>query len=147
VLRLIRSRRADAYAWFAAMMIFMGLPLASLSIDVVRGMYVRGHLQTATDAACQSAADALDTAHFFATGQARIDLSLAYSQAAREFGSTTSDAGKVQYGDLSLAIDLPDPRIAHCAATANVERLIPLTPVMHVVVESTSEMRVVTGQP
>ena len=60
MISLLRSRKGDAYAWFAALMIFVGVPLASLSIDVTRMMYVRGHLQTASDAACQAAVDALD---------------------------------------------------------------------------------------
>ena len=47
----------------------VGVPLSSLSIDVTRMMYVRGHLQTASDAACQAAVDALDTPHFIATGE------------------------------------------------------------------------------
>ena len=38
------------------------LGLASLTVDVVRGMYVRTHLQVAADAACQAAADALKEA-------------------------------------------------------------------------------------
>ena len=49
--RLLLSRKGDVFAWAAALMILVGLPLTSLSIDVVRMMYVRGHLQTAADAA------------------------------------------------------------------------------------------------
>ena len=56
--RFARDRRGDVWAFIAIAMVFIGLPLASLTVDVVRGMYVRTHLQTATDAACQAAADA-----------------------------------------------------------------------------------------
>ena len=66
--RLLLSRKGDVFAWAAALMLLVGLPLTSLSIDVVRMMYVRGHLQTATDAACQSAADALDVQTFIGSG-------------------------------------------------------------------------------
>ena len=67
--RLLMSRRGDAYAWFATLLVFVFIPLSSLSIDVTRMMYVRGHLQTANDAACQSAADALDVPLFIETSR------------------------------------------------------------------------------
>ena len=138
---LLMSRKGDAYAWFAAMLVFVFIPLSSLSIDVTRMMYVRGHLQTANDAACQSAADALDTQLFIATNQKRIQPALARSQAAREFSATLSDAGKVRYTVDSLSINFPAPTFAHCVATANVQHIIPMTPNMRVVVETTSETR------
>ncbi|MBK7317641.1 pilus assembly protein TadG-related protein [Candidatus Villigracilis affinis] len=82
---LLVSRRGDAYAWFAAMLVFVFIPLASLSIDVTRMMYVRGHLQTANDAACQSAADALDVPLFISTSQQRIEPGLARRQGGVNF--------------------------------------------------------------
>ena len=144
MVRLLMSRRGDAYAWFAAMLVFVFIPLSSLSIDVTRMMYVRGHLQTANDAACQSAADALDAPLFVDTNEKRIEPGLARSQAAREFSATLSDAGKIRYTIESFAIDFPDPTFAHCVATAHVEHIIPLTPDMNVVIETTSEMRALT---
>jgi hypothetical protein len=125
-------------------MVLVGIPLASLSIDIVRMMYVRGHLQTATDAACQSAADALDVPLFIDSGEKKINTSLARSQAAREFSATLQDAGQVRFDIQGLSIDFPGPTFAHCVATVSVEHLVPLTPTMRVVVETTSEMRVLT---
>ena len=142
--RLLISRKGDAYAWFAAMLVFVFIPLASLSIDVTRMMYVRGHLQTANDAACQSAADALDTQLFIQTNQKRIQPALARSQAAREFSATLSDASKIRYTVDALSINFPAPTFAHCVATAHVQHIIPMTPDMNVVIETTSEMRALT---
>ncbi len=142
--RLLLSHKGDAYAWFAAMLVFVFIPLASLSIDVTRMMYVRGHLQTANDAACQSAADALDTSLFIATNQKRIEPGLARSQAAREFSATLNDAGRIRYTIEGFAINFPAPTFAHCVATANVQHIIPMTPNMRVVIETTSEMRALT---
>jgi hypothetical protein len=105
-------------------------------------MYVRGHLQTANDAACQSAADALDVHYYVSTGQRRINAGLANSQAAREFSATLQDAAKVRYTIGGLAIDFPAPTFAHCVASATVAHIIPMTPPMDIVVETTSEMRV-----
>lgn len=140
MMRLILSRRGDVYAWVAALIVFVAIPLASLSIDVVRLMYVRTHLQTANDAACQAAADALDVPHFISTGQKRIHRALARSQANRVFSATLGDAARVGFG-YSLALDYPAPTFAHCTASANVEHMIPITPPLHAVVETTSEMR------
>jgi len=36
--RLLMSRQGDAYAWFASMLVFVFIPLSSLSIDVTRMM-------------------------------------------------------------------------------------------------------------
>ena len=141
---LLMSRRGDAYAWFATLLVFVFIPLSSLSIDVTRMMYVRGHLQTANDAACQSAADALDVPLFIETNQKRIEPGLANRQAAREFTATLVDADKIRYTIDGLAIDFPAPTFAHCVATAHVEHIIPLTPEMRVVIETTSEMRALT---
>jgi len=142
--RLLMSRRGDAYAWFATLLVFVFIPLSSLSIDVTRMMYVRGHLQTANDAACQSAADALDVPLFIETSEKRIEPGLARRQAAREFSATLHDAGKIRYTIDGLAIDFPEPTFAHCVATVRVEHIIPLTPEMRVVIETTSEMRALT---
>ena len=140
-LSLIRSRKADAYAWFAALMLLVGVPLSSLSIDVTRMMYVRGHLQTASDAACQAAVDALDTPYFIATGEARINAGLGRSWARQVFTATLSDSSQVGYA-YGIGIDFPGPKFAHCTATATVDHIIPMTPAMNIVVETTSEMRV-----
>jgi hypothetical protein len=140
---MLLDRRGDAYAWMAALMLLVGIPLASLSIDITRMMYVRGHLHTATDAACQAAVDALDVPHFIQTGEARVSPGIGRSQALQVFRSTLTDAATIGYLQ-SLGVDFPAPKLAHCAATANVEHIIPMTPAMIVRVETTSEMRVRT---
>ena len=55
--RFRRDRRADVWSFIAVALVFIALPLASLTVDVVRGLYVRTHLQVAADAACQAAAN------------------------------------------------------------------------------------------
>ncbi|HUI87273.1 MAG TPA: pilus assembly protein TadG-related protein [Anaerolineales bacterium] len=142
--RRSRNERGDAYAWFAALMLIIGIPLASLSIDIVRMMYVRTHLQTATDAACQAAADALDVPTYLSTGRKQIDPVLARSQADREFMATLQDATRIDYSITGLGLDYPSPVDAHCAASARVAHIIPMTPPMNVLVQTTSEMRVQT---
>jgi len=137
---MLFDRRGDVYAWTASLLVFVALPLASLSIDVVRLMYVRTHLQTASDAACQAAADALDVPHFVATGRKRIDRALADVQAQRVFSATLGDAAQVGF-EPSLTLSYPSPTSAHCTASASVAHIVPLTPELRAVVETTSEMR------
>lgn len=143
---LLCSRKGDAFAWFAALLVLVFLPLASLSIDITRMAYVRNHVQTATDAACQSAADALDVPLFIQSSHKRIQPGLARSQAVREFSATLADASKVRFTIESLAIYFPSSTMAHCIVKASVQPLLPLTPAMLIEVETTSEMRAVSIQ-
>jgi hypothetical protein len=144
--RFKQDRRADVWAFIAVALVFIGMPLASLTVDVVRGMYVRTHLQVASDAACQAAADALDVPVFRETGVRQINASLARYQASSVFYGTLPDASKVGFTP-SLSIGFLSSTIVRCRATASVVHLIPLTPPMNAVVETTSEMRVVTLNP
>jgi len=140
--RFLHDRSGDMFAWTAVVVAFLALPLSSLSIDIVRGMYVRTHLQTAADAACQAAADDLDVQAFRSIGVWQIKPGLARSQAAVVFAATLADAGKVKFTP-SLSVGFLSPTIAYCQASAAVDRFLPLTPTMRAVVETTSEMRVV----
>jgi uncharacterized membrane protein len=139
------SQRGDVFAWFASMLVVIALPLSSLSIDVVRMMYVSRHLQTATDAACQAAADALDTQAFVNSGVKKINPALARTQASQVFSATLVDASKVKYKAGGLSLSYPTPTSAHCVATATVTHIISITPPMKITVQTTSEMRVLTG--
>ena len=65
------------------------------------------------------------------------------SQADREFAATLQDATKIDYSIGGLALDYPSPIDAHCTSSATVQHIIPMTPPMNVVVQTTSEMRVV----
>ena len=144
--RFRQDRRAAVWAFISVALLFIGMPLASLTVDVVRGMYVRTHLQVAADAACQAAADALDVPVFRGTGVRQINHSLARYQASSVFYGTLPDASKVGFSP-SLSIDFPSSTSARCLATASVARLMPLTPPMNAVVETTSEMRVISLNP
>lgn len=136
-----RSEKGMSLAWFAVVLLVLGMPLASLSIDITRLMYVRGHLQTATDAACQAAADALDVRAFRDQGVRRIDAGRARAQAGQVFGATLSDSGRVRFS-ASLSVSLSGPTIANCSSSATVEPLIPISPNLVARVNTVSELRV-----
>ncbi len=142
--RFVRDRRGDVWAFIAVAMVFLGLPLSSLTVDVVRGMYVRTHLQAATDAACQAAADALDSATFQSTGVRQIDVSRGRAQAASVFQAALEDTATIGFTP-SLAVGFPGATRATCEATATITRLIPLTPPMTATAATTSEMRVLVN--
>ena len=144
--RFQADRRADVWAFLAVVLLFVALPLASLTVDVVRGLYVRTHLQVAADAACQAAANMVDAAVFQATGVQQIDPGLARSRAASAFYGTLADASVVGFTP-ALSVGFPGATRAACQATARIVHIIPLTPPMTAVVETTSQMRVVTGNP
>jgi hypothetical protein len=118
------------------------IPLASLSMDVPRALYVRMHLQAANDAACEAAAQALDIPKFQKTGTAEIDPGLARSYALREFNGTLRDQGVVDYKPSFAGLRLLSPRTAGCRATAILTRFVPATPPMIIEVYTEAEMRV-----
>ena len=146
VRRFQQDRQADVWAFIAVALLFIGMPLASLTVDVVRGMYVRTHLQVAADAACQAAANALNVPIFQQTGVRQIDPALGRSQAAKVFYATLPDASKVGFTP-TFSLGFSTPTTAFCLATARVAHLIPLTPPMMAIVETTSEMRAVSLAP
>ncbi len=135
------GRGAFAMPYYAIVLAAVAVPLMILSIDVTRYFYLRTHLQSATDAACEAAAQALDLPYFKSTGQARIDLSLAGGYAHREFGSTTSEQGITKYAPALTNIHLLSATSVGCSASA---QMVPTfyVGVITARVSSASDMRV-----
>ena len=134
--------RGNIMAWFTAFLAFVVVPLAALTIDIVRAFYVYTHLQAAADAACEAAAQALDVAAFIRTGARQIDLGLGASYAGREFAGAVVDQGIVRYSPTLNGLRLLSPRVAECRAMASLELFVPSAPQLTVRVRSVSEMRV-----
>lgn len=138
-----RREQGNIMAWFAAFLAFVVVPLAALTIDIVRAYYVYTHLQAATDAACEAAAQALDVSTFIRTGTRQIDLGLGASNARREFGGAVVDQGVVKYSPSLTSVRLLSPTMVECRATASLTLLVPAVSVdLTVRTASTSEMRV-----
>lgn len=128
-------------AWMAIIMAFLMVPLMGLTMDVTRAMYVRTHLQAATDAGCQAAADSMHVTLFQDTGTRQINASLMYGRAAQVFNATLADSGKVRFSP-ALGLHLLTATSVECTATASVERLIPvIVPEMNLTVKTISDMR------
>jgi hypothetical protein len=136
-----QMEKGTVSVYWAAAMLFI-VPLLALSIDMPRALYVRSHLQAATDAACEAAAMAVDVPVFRETGVAKIKYDEARVWAAREFTATVADSGIWGYGPSLNSVVLETPLIAACVASASVNPLVPVSPAMNIVVRSTSESRV-----
>jgi len=86
----------------AMLMLVVGLPLLTLSVEIVRMLFVDVHLQAAVDAACAAASQAVDITHFIQTGEVVIDPDLASGYAEYEFNSSVVNAG-INYYSPSLS--------------------------------------------
>jgi hypothetical protein len=137
-----RYERGYAMAWNAIFLAFVVVPLCVLCVDVVRALYVRTHLQTATDAACEAAANALDLPTFRATGVGRIDMNQGVGWAAQQFNQTVVDQGIVEYSPSLGSVTLLSPTVVSCSSVAHVHNLIPVAPDLVPKAYSVSELRV-----
>lgn len=125
------SERGYATAYYAILLAAVMLPLMALSLDITRLLYVRTHLQTAADAACEAAAQAVPGAAFNASGTAAPEASLAQAQASREFNATVADQGLVKYKPTLTHIQIKGDTV-EIQASAGVTPLIPVTPALAV---------------
>ncbi len=119
ILRFFRERRAYAMPFYAIVLATVALPLLVLSVDVTRYFYLRTHLQSALDAACEGGAQALDLPHFRSTGEGRINLSQASGYAGREFAASTVENGITKYSPRITGLSLASPRTLRCSASAD----------------------------
>jgi Flp pilus assembly protein TadG len=136
------GERGQTMAYFVIVLTFVVIPLAVLTVDIVRALYLHAQLQAAADAACEAAAQALDTPTFVRTGARQINLGLGASYAAQAFSGTVANKGIVGYSPALTGISLLSPTVARCTASAGLKLLIPSSPTLNVHVVAVSEMRV-----
>jgi hypothetical protein len=133
--------RGNALAWFAIVLLVLAPGLLGISYYIPRALYVRNHIQAATDAACQAAVDSLVVPIFIETGAARINPYLVYQQAAIAFNQSLQNSGRVRFSP-SLNINLVSPTMAECRSSASVASPFPWLPPLEVTAYTMSEMRV-----
>jgi Flp pilus assembly protein TadG len=138
--------RGNTLAWFAIVLLVLTPGLLGISYYIPRALYVRNHLQAATDAACQAAVDSLVVPVFLETGQSRINPAKMYQQAAIAFNGSLSDSGRVRFTP-SLRINLRSPTLAECHASATLASLFPWLPPLEISARTQSEMRVRLNLP
>lgn len=136
------NERGQTMAYFVIVMTFVVIPLAVLTVDIVRALYLQTQLQAAADAACEAAAQALDAPTFVRSGARQINLGLGASYAAQAFSGSVANQGLVGYSPALNGLSLLSPTVVHCTASAGLQLLIPSSPTLNVHVAAVSEMRV-----
>jgi len=129
-----------AMGFYAVFIATVGMPLLVLSVDLVRLLAVRTRLQTAADAACQSAVAAVNAPFFQGSGGVALTPSQAVANARREFYATAQDAGLVGYHP-TVQVGFLGPDLAVCQAEAQLDTLVPGAPPLRVAVVAVSAAR------
>jgi uncharacterized membrane protein len=117
-----KAERGSSLAWTAIFLITVLLPLMLLIVDGARLLYLRGRLQTATDAACEDAAWTVgDRRRYLENGSTRFgDLSYAIELAQSTFASTLDERSRMVFSaGLNVTFDETSNQVL-CAATATV---------------------------
>ncbi len=117
-----RSEQGSSLAWTAAFLTTVFLPLMLLVVDGTRLLYVRGRLQTATDAACEAAAwTAGDRLAYTNTGQTQIgNEGEVYEVAFNTFLATLNERTRMAFAPVyGLTLDDINHQVL-CSASAEV---------------------------
>jgi uncharacterized membrane protein len=121
-MKITCSERGSSMAWTAVFLITVLLPLMLLVVDGSRLFYIRGRLQTATDAACEDAAWAAgDRPIYIDTGDSRIgNEGYAVQVAQSTFASTLKERDRVSFSSqFSISFDHSTNQVL-CSAVAQV---------------------------
>ncbi len=137
--RFLFDRRGYAMAFNAVLMSTVALPMLIMSAEITRALFVNVNIQTAVDAACAAAVQAVDVPHFVATGELIIDADEAGSYAQREFNSTVANSNIQNYSPALSGISIENDTIAECYASATMTWLLPGIPPLTMNVTSASE--------
>jgi hypothetical protein len=125
MLRLLKDRRGYALALNVMLIVLVGMPMLILSTEIVRSLYVNVHIQTAVDAACTAAVQAVDVPHFVATGELLIDSAQASSFAQREFDATVARSNIEAYSPSLNSISIISNTVVECYASAQIVWTMP----------------------
>lgn len=123
--RFLQDRRGYAMTFNTIIIVMVAMPLLILCSEIVRALYVNVHIQTAVDAACTSAVQAVDVPHFIATGELVIDADEAASNASREFNATVANANIQRYSPVLTSISIVDNTVTECRASATMTWMLP----------------------
>jgi hypothetical protein len=112
----------SSLAWTAIFLLTVLAPLMLLLGDGSRLMYIRGRLQTATDAACEDAAWLVGDRHaYLMSGESNFsDPGSALEQAQATFASTLGEASRMAFSaGLHITFDEAGSQVL-CTAAASV---------------------------
>jgi len=136
---LFVDRRGYAMAYNAIVFVTVALPMLILSSEITRALYVNVNIQTAVDAACAAAVQAVDVPHFVATGELVLDSNFASLYAQQEFDATVTNSNIHQYSPALSGIGIVNNTIAECHASATMTWMLPGIPALTMNVVSAAE--------
>jgi len=137
--RLFRNLEGYVMPYSAVLILLVGMPMMILSVEITRAMYVNVNIQTAVDAACAAAAQAVDVDHFITTGEVVIISSWAGSYAQRDFDATIANANIQNYSPSLTGVSIMNGSQVFCTANATLNWLLPGVPAISIDVASASE--------
>ena len=137
--RFFIDRRGYAMALNTVLIVMVAMPMMILSSEIVRALYVNVHIQTAVDAACTAAVQAVDVPHFVTTGELVINSDEAGSYAQREFNATVANSNIQKYSPVLSGVSIINNAIAECRATATMTWMLPGIPALTMDVFSAAE--------
>jgi hypothetical protein len=137
--RFFLDRLGYAMALNTVVIAMVAMPMLIMSSEIVRALYVNVHIQTAVDAACSAAVQAVDVPHFVATGELVIDSNEASSFAQREFNATVTNSNIQKYSPVLSGVGIVNNTIAQCRASATMIWMLPGVPSLTMNVTSAAE--------
>lgn len=123
--RFLKDRKGYVMPYSVMLITLVAMPMLILSSDIVRSLYVNVHIQTAVDAACTAAVQAVDVAHFIDTGELMIDGTQAVGYAQREFNATVARSSIEKYSPSLTGVNVVNNTIVECYASAQMIWMLP----------------------
>jgi hypothetical protein len=139
--KLFANRFGYAMAWHAVILSTIAIPFLTLTTEITRALFVNVQIQTAVDAACAAASQAVDIPHFVLTGEVVIDQDKAIAFAMREFSATVANANIHRYSPALTSLNIINNTITQCNASATIQWFLPGVPPMTINVVSSAEAK------
>ena len=137
--RFLRCMKGYVMPYSAILIVLVGMPMMILSVELTRSMYVNVNIQTAVDAACAAAVQAVDVDHFISTGEVLVNSSWAASYAQREFDATVANSNVQNYSPSLTGVSVVNSSQVFCTASAQLNWLLPGVPAINIQVTSAAE--------
>jgi hypothetical protein len=139
--KFFKNRKGFALPYTVMLIALVAMPMLILSSEIARSLYVNVHIQTAADAACAAAVEAVDVDYFIDTGILRIDGSEAVAYAQREFNSTVARSNIENYSPSLYSVSVEHNTMVICRASAQMRWTLPGIAPLNMNVMSAAEAR------
>jgi len=139
IVKFLKDRRGYVMPLNTMLIALVAMPMLILSSEIVRALYINVHIQTAVDAACTAAVQAVDVPHFVSTGELLIDSDVAAGYAQREFDATVARSNIEKYSPSLNSLSITTNTIVECYASAQVIWILPGVPPLTMNVISAAE--------